>query len=164
MKKHFTKLVCVTALATSMAAVAAGNGSTSPAGVKIGMGFDQGFGVTAQFANKFNVFIGNDGVSADYILKEGDFGADVPFNWYVGVGGVIDWDNHYSHWHSDGSWHGEDYNNYAVRVPLGVSLPFAKTWDFYAHVAPALEYRNKPHSDDDFRFDLDFALGLRYGF
>jgi hypothetical protein len=36
-------------------------------GIKLGFGYDLGLGLTAQ-TNKFNEFIGNGGVAADYIL------------------------------------------------------------------------------------------------
>ena len=162
MKNSVLKLACIALLATASNFAIAQN-ETKPLGIKVGMAFDQGFGVTAQFSNDINVFLGNDGLAADYILKRGEFGPDIPFQWYVGVGGAMNWDNSYSHYHNDGTWHGEDYNSYKARVPLGVTLPFAKNWDVYGQLAPALEYRNKPH-DSDFEFGLDFALGIRYAF
>jgi len=162
MKQTIIKASCIVLVAMTSSVAFAAN-ETKPLGIKVGMAVDQGFGVTAQFNNNINVFLGNDGLSADYILKRGQFDADIPFNWYVGVGGAINWDNSYSHHHNDGSWHGEDYNAYKARVPLGVTLPFAKNWDVYGQVAPALEYRDKPH-DSDFEFGLDFALGIRYAF
>ena len=69
----------------------------SASGVKLGVAFDQGFGVTAQFDNNINAFIGNEGVSADYILKQGPLDLDVVVNWYVGVGGAINWDDNSHH-------------------------------------------------------------------
>lgn len=154
------KLVCtIVIVATSSVAFAANE--TKPLGIKVGMAVDQGFGVTAQFNDNINVFLGNDGLSADYILKKGVFGPEIPFNWYVGVGGVINWDNYENHWHGS-NWHEGDYNTYALRVPLGVSLTFAKNWDVYGQLAPALEYSDNHHNE--FEFGLDFALGLRYAF
>lgn len=123
--------------------------SEAPLGIKLGVAVDQGFGVAAQFDNKVNAFIGNDGLSADYLLKKGAFHSEVPVNWYVGVGGVLNWNN--------------SFNTYAARVPLGVSIPFAKGWDVYGQVAPALRLKNK-HNDTNFEFGVDLALGIRYGF
>lgn len=111
---------------------------------KIGVAFDQGFGVTGQF-NEFNAFIGNDGLSGDYIFDQGSFGNDFPFDWYVGGGGYYNWSD----------------KSIGARVPLGLTLPFAKKWDVYGQVAPVLDY-NLDHSK--FNFELDFAIGIRYAF
>lgn len=121
----------------------------APLGIKLGIAFDQGFGVTAQFNDQVNAFIGNDGVSADYILRKGEFHSEVPINWYVGVGGAINW--------------GESYNSYSARVPLGISYPFAKGWDVYGQAAPDLKFKNK-EDDAHFKFGVDFAVGVRYDF
>jgi hypothetical protein len=129
----------------------------SASGVKVGVAFDQGFGVTAQFDNRINAFIGNDGVSADYILKQGPLDADVSVNWYVGIGSAINWDDHDSNNSND--------NSYSVRVPLGASIPFAKNWDIYGQVAPDFALKDRHNSsDNDFEFGVDVALGVRYGF
>ena len=123
----------------------------SALGVKVGVAFDQGFGVAAQFDNRINAFIGNDGVSADYILRQGPFDLDVVINWYVGVGGAINWDDH------------EDA--YSVRVPLGASIPFTTGWDVYGQAAPDFSFIDRDNnSDNHFEFGVDFALGVRYGF
>jgi len=127
----------------------------SASGVKLGVAFDQGFGVTAQFENNINAFIGNEGVSADYILKQGPLDIDVVINWYVGVGGAINWD--------DNSHHNND-NAYSVRVPLGVSLPLATGWNVYGQAAPDLAFIDKHNDDNDVEFGVDIALGVRYGF
>ncbi|MDA7746750.1 DUF3996 domain-containing protein [Psychromonas sp.] len=132
---------------------------TAPIGIKVGVAFDQGFGVTAQFEDKINVFLGNDGLAVDYLLKQGMFKADVPLSWYVGVGGVINWNNHYNGY----SENNERYNAYSIRVPLGVSYSFVKNWDVYGQLAPDLSYNDKPH-DRDFRFGVDAAFGIRYAF
>ena len=131
------------------AVIAETKNNDAPLGIKAGIGFDQGFGVTAQFYNKINAFIGNGGLSADYILKRGSFHSDVPLNWYIGVGGAI-------------NWHDSD-NAYSARVPLGVSFPFAKRWDVYGQLAPDLTLENK-HNDTNFKFGVDLALGIRYDF
>lgn len=114
------------------------------ADIKVGMAFDQGFGVTGQFYN-VNAFVGNDGVSADYIFKAGDFGKDIPLNWYV-AGGA------YYNWHGD---------NTGVRVPLGLAFPFAKSWDVYGQLSPVFDV---DLDRDKMEFNVDFALGIRYAF
>ena len=121
-------------------------------GVKLGVAFDQGFGVTAQFENNINAFIGNDGVSADYLLKQGPLDIDIVINWYVAVGGAINWDNR-----------GNNNSAYSVRVPLGVSVPFSTGWKVYGQAAPDLAFIDRDN-DDALGFGVDIALGVRYGF
>jgi len=136
MKKLLISLLCVAGLLSTTSVLAA---------KKIGMAVDQGFGVTGQF-NNINAFIGNDGISGDYIFDQGSFGDDIPFTWYVGAGGYYNWD-------------GRD--NIGARVPLGLMLQFAPKWDVYGQLAPALDF---DLDKSDLRFDLDFAVGIRYAF
>lgn len=137
-------------LVTMQVAVSAQEKQNEPSlGIKVGMGFDQGFGITAQFYDNINAFIGNDGFSADYILKKGAFQSDVPINWYVGVGGAMNWN--------------KSYNSYSARVPLGVSFPFAKGWDVYGQIAPDLAFNTK-QNDTGLEFGVDLGLGIRYDF
>lgn len=119
--------------------------ATTANAAKFGAGFDQGFGVAAQF-NNINAFVGNDGVSGDYLFKQGSFGEDVPLNWYVGGGAFFDWNGD---------------NDFGVRIPLGVTFPFAKKWDIYGQVSPDLAYRDKK---SDFKFGVSAAAGIRYAF
>ena len=139
-------LVCIVALISAVPAFASN---------KIGLAVDQGFGVIFQvsdFGNKavsgdnLNLFIGNDGFSVDYILQQGSFSKEIPFNWYVGGGAYYNWAHH---------------DNIGARVPLGLTLPFANKWDVYGQLAPALDL---DLDDDKLRFELDFAIGIRYEF
>ncbi len=61
--------------------------------MKLGLGFDRGLGVTGS-VGKLNGFIGNDGVSIDYILNREPLKLEVnkPVFWYVAAGGYGDWD------------------------------------------------------------------------
>ena len=134
MRKYILTLTAVAALTTTPAYSA----------VKVGLGFDQGFGVTAQF-NNINAFIGNDGAAVDYVFKRGNFGDDVPLNWYVAGGAFLGWD------------HGA-----GVRLPLGVSMAFNSKWDAYLQVHPQLDFDHGAHSDT--HFNLDAGIGVRYRF
>jgi hypothetical protein len=136
MKKLIISVICAAGLLTT---------ATTANAAKFGFGFDQGFGVAAQF-NNINAFIGNDGISGDYIFKQGSFGPDVPFNWYIGGGAFFDWD-------------GDD--EFGVRLPLGVTFPFAKKWDVFGQISPDLAYRDK---QSDFEFGVSAAIGVRYAF
>lgn len=118
--------------------------STANAAVKLGVGFDQGFGVTGQF-NKINAFVGEDGMSGDYIFMRNTVSKDTPLNWYLAGGAFLGWD------------HG-----LGVRLPLGLNMPFSAKWDGYVHVYPELDFDHG--HDGDTEFGVDFGIGVRYKF
>jgi hypothetical protein len=112
-------------------------------GIKLGFGFDRDFGIVGAMG-KFKGFIGNDGVSVDYIFnREAINNADikVPVFWYVAAGGYGDWDG-----------------DLGVRLPVGVDVGFAKRVDGYAEVIPRFRVNNNTD------FGLDFGIGVRYQF
>lgn len=136
MNKLLISLFCAGTLFSANSALAA---------TKIGFAFDQGFGVAGQF-DSFNAFIGNNGISGDYLFKQGSFGKDVPFNWYVGGGA-------YYNWSGD--------NSVGARLPLGITIPFAQKWDVFGQISPALDGNV---DSEKLSFKLGFALGVRYAF
>ncbi len=111
-------------------------------GMKLGFGFDRGFGVTGS-VGKLNGFIGNDGVALDYVLNREALKLEVnkPVFWYVAVGAYGDWDG-----------------DIGVRLPLGAELYFTDRVDAYAQIMPRLRVNH------DAKFGLDFAIGVRYQF
>ena len=111
-------------------------------GIKLGFGFDRGFGITGS-VGKLNGFIGNDGASVDYIFKKDDLNveANVPVFWYVGAGGYGDWDG-----------------DLGVRLPVGIQVDFAERLDGYAQIMPRFRFNNNTD------FGLDFGIGVRYQF
>jgi len=112
-------------------------------GIKLGFGFDRGFGIVGSLG-KLKGFIGNDGVSVDYIFnREAINNADikVPVFWYVAAGGYGDWDG-----------------DLGVRLPVGVDVGFAKRVDGYAEIIPRFRVNNNTD------FGLDFGIGVRYQF
>ncbi len=113
------------------------------AGIKLGFGHDLGFGMTGQIGN-FNGFIGNDGVAVDYIFVREKIEAEIPVHWYIAAGGFV-------------NWRGDD-TDLGARTPVGVDVNFAKGWDIYAQIIPELEIVQ------EFEFDLDGAIGVRYQF
>ena len=110
--------------------------------LKLGFGFDRGFGISGAIG-KLNGFIGNDGVSVDYIFNKDNLNVDanVPVFWYVGAGGYGDWDG-----------------DLAVRLPVGIQVDFAKRVDGYAQIMPRFRFNNNTD------FGLDFGIGVRYQF
>lgn len=112
-------------------------------GVKLGFGFDRGFGITGSMG-KFNGFLGNDGFAVDYIFNKAALKVDVdaPVLWYIGVGGYGDW--------GDG--------DLGVRMPVGVEVTFAERVDAYAQVIPRFRFNNNAD------FGLDVGIGVRYAF
>lgn len=111
-------------------------------GIKLGFGFDRGFGVTGT-VGKFNGFLGNDGVAVDYILNRDTLKLELegPVFWYVGGGVYGDWDG-----------------DAGARLPVGAEWYFTKRLDAYAQVIPRLRVNHSA------KFGLDFAIGIRYQF
>jgi len=134
MKKTLLTLIAVSALISTH----------STAAVKVGVGFDQGFGVTGQFDN-INAFVGDDGIAADYIFKRGSFSENFPLNWYIGGGAFLGWDN-----------------GAGVRLPLGLNMAFNAKWDAYFQVHPELDFDHGKNSDTN--FSAAAAIGVRYRF
>ena len=118
-------------------------------GIKLGFGFDRGFGLTGSIG-KINGFLGNDGIAIDYIFMKDKLNVEVdaPVSWYIGAGGFGDWDG-----------------DFGLRVPVGVEVGFAKRVDAYAHIIPRLRFNNNNNnSNDNADFGLSFGIGVRYQF
>ena len=119
-------------------------------GIKLGFGFDRGFGLTGSIG-KINGFLGNDGIAVDYIFHRDAINnaeIKVPVSWYIGAGGFGDWDG-----------------DFGLRVPVGVDVEFAKRLDAYAHIIPRLRFNNgNNNSNDNVDFGLGFGIGVRYQF
>jgi len=131
--------ICACLLSTTVTAEEA----NALQGVKLGFGYDMGFGMTAQL-DKFNGFIGNDGLAVDYVIvkeKIENIDSTIPFQWYIGAGGFVEWDG-----------------DLGGRVPVGIEASFATGWDVYAQIIPDLEIV------DDFKFGVGAGLGVRYQF
>ena len=111
-------------------------------GFKLGFGFDRGFGIVGSMG-KLKGFLGDDGVSVDYLFKRDSLNAEVnaPVHWYIGAGGYGDWNG-----------------DLGVRLPVGLDVSFAKRVDGYAEVIPRFRFNNNTD------FGLDFGIGVRYLF
>ncbi|TLU67226.1 hypothetical protein FE810_02790 [Thalassotalea litorea] len=117
------------------------------ANVQLGLGIDKGLGISAQIDN-VQLFAGDDGVSLDYKFQQGNFKKNAPLSWYL----------------AGGAYAGE--NDYGLRIPFGIKLHFAKGWHVYGQLAPQLEMHDNDNrdDDDDIKFGLSSAIGVRYSF
>ncbi|WP_413113313.1 hypothetical protein [Thaumasiovibrio sp. DFM-14] len=115
----------------------------SHASVKAGFAYDYGLGVTAQINSNLNLFVGNDGFTADYLFRQGhvDNVEGMPLNWYVGGGAFIGWKD-----------------DFGVRLPLGLNLNFAPGWNGYGQISPGINLDNRV------KLGIDAAVGVRYSF
>ncbi|WP_394175787.1 hypothetical protein [Thalassotalea litorea] len=119
---------------------------SSYANVQLGLAIDKGLGLSAQIDN-VQLFAGNNGISLDYKFQQGIFKQNAPLSWYLAAGAYV----------------GE--NDYGMRVPLGIKLHIAQGWHVFGQLAPQLEmHDNNNHDDDDFKFGLSSAIGVRYSF
>jgi len=112
--------------------------------VKLGFGFDQGLGLAVQYEN-INTFVGNDGIAADYILRENAVDEGIPFNWTIAGGIFVGW-----------------HNGAGLRLPLGLNMAFNAKWDAYLQLNPALDFDYGKNSNT--HFIIDTAIGVRYRF
>lgn len=133
-KLQFTSLTIAAAL-FSFSATAA-----DEMDIKAGFAFDMGFGVTALVNKQFYIMAGNDGLAADYMLKQGLLTSDKPVTYYVTAGAFS-----------------ERKGGFGARLPFGLQLNFAEKWNSYAQIAPDLDF-------DGWVFGTQMAAGLRYSF
>lgn len=122
-------------------------------GNRIGFGVDQGLGITGSIAN-LNLFIGDDGLAADYIFKRDKLKIEIPgaVKWYIGVGVYHEWDKD---------------DETGVRLPVGVEWYFVDRLDVYLQLAPKLGYKDndgRGKDNDRLDFGVDAAIGIRYSF
>ena len=114
--------------------------------IKTGFAFDMGFGVTALVNKKLNITLGNDGMAADYHIKQGEFNSKIPVTWYVGGGGYREWND-----------------SFGMRLPLGLNLNLEKNlqnWNAYTQIAPDIGV----DENDEVTVGAQLSLGLRYSF
>lgn len=110
------------------------------ADVKIGAAIDMDLSLVAQI-DRYNIVLGDSGFAVDYLVKTGKFDNKTPLSWYFAGGGWAGWDN-----------------GFGVRAPVGISWSFAKDFDLYGQVQPVANF------DDNFKFSVDGAIGVRFSF
>ena len=177
MKKTLLAICCSASLFTASSAFAEeANNASSASGIKVGVGHDMGFGVTAQFFDSLNAFVGNRGISADYLFIKENININNPklkLQWYVGAGGYYDW-------YGDHRRDYRDDSSVGARIPVGIEFKFHRNWDAYAFLAPKLdydlntedgcyhsngrEYCHNSDNDNELSFGIDFGIGIRYNF
>ncbi len=117
--------------------------TAAEAKIEVGFGYDQGLGVMLQLNDQINGFVGNDGMTVDYLFARGAVTQieEMPVSWYVGGGAFVEWDD-----------------GYGVRVPFGLELHMTPRWEGYVQLAPELDFDGKE------KFGVDGAIGIRYRF
>jgi hypothetical protein len=141
---HYLKtLIFMSIVACLLNPAAYAESNNTLQGIKLGFGYDLGLGLTAQ-TNKFNGFIGNGGVAADYIFEKEnikDIEVSIPLYWYIGAGGYAEWKG-----------------GAGARMPIGLEAAFAKKLDAYVQIIPEFKLV------DDVKFGLGAGFGVRYKF
>ncbi|WP_371189445.1 hypothetical protein [Thalassotalea maritima] len=115
------------------------------ANLQLGMAVDQGLGLTAKI-NNVQLFAGNDGVSLDYFFESGRLTSSPAINWYL-AGGVF-----------------VNNDDFGMRIPLGGNVYVAPKWQIFAQISPQIKLPSDDNNNDNVRFDLTSALGIRYQF
>ncbi|MFM2590450.1 hypothetical protein [Vibrio sp. TBV020] len=138
------KIGCLTGAALIIAATSAPVLAEEPAAtdLAVGMALDQELSVVVELDSTYRFTLGNDGAAFDYILKRGQFDANTPISWYVGVGGWSEW----------------DHEEFGARVPLGLKWDISKGWEMYGQIHPELNLYTGPE------LQLGGALGIKYSF
>lgn len=110
--------------------------------LKVGMAVDQQLSAVIEVDEQYRFILGNEGAAFDYLMRRGNFDrADVPLDWYVGIGAWGEWDG-----------------DFGARVPLGINWPINSNIDVYGQVHPELNL----HSGVNLQ--LGAALGITYRF
>lgn len=109
----------------------------------MGMAVDQQLSIVLDVSDEYRFILGNQGAAFDYIFKRGQFDdPSIPVTWYVGAGGWSQW----------------DYDEFGVRVPLGVSWAANQYINVYGQVHPELDLYSGPN------LQLGAAVGITYRF
>jgi hypothetical protein len=115
---------------------------TQATDISVGMAVDQGLSAVLELDNQYRFTLGNDGGAFDYIVKGGQFDANTPVSWYVGVGGWSEWEG----------------KSFGARVPLGLKWDLTKGWNMYGQVHPELDLYSGA------KLKIGGALGIKYTF
>ncbi|MDW6001322.1 hypothetical protein [Vibrio mangrovi] len=138
------KTVIVAIGALTLSSIAYAESSVTSPQVAVGIGVDQGLSAILELNDQYRLSAGNDGMSADYLFKKGQFEQqNIPVDWYVGAGGWAEWD---------------DGDDFGLRLPLGVDWVYKSRIHVYGQVHPELNLH------DDVELQLGAAAGVTYKF
>ena len=140
-----TSLIALVMSATALSAQEAKNSNFA-----IGLSTSLGGSVAMQIAG-LNIGVGG-GASVDYLFLDKNIvtNESIALNWYVGAGGAYFWGNAFG---------GNSINgDILVRVPVGLSMMFAKDWEIFGELDPGVRFN---HGTD---FGIDSGIGFRYHF
>ncbi len=131
--------------------------STASADTGVGIAWDYGFGVTAQFNHNINVTVGNDGGGVDYLFLQKKIPLDgLKLSWFLGVGAGV-----------QSLLRDDNYLAVSGRFLAGLDLDITKNFDLYLAADPTLQFRMYDSgfaSDSNLGFGIDGVFGLRYFF
>ena len=114
---------------------------------KIGLGiaYDYGFGIGAQFNHRLNLMAGQEGIVGDYLFFK--HSVKNAFNFYAGVGLAFLWLRHTN-----------EELLLDARLPLGIEVDLGKKVDFYLQVSPTVRIQ------EPISFYFRASGGLRFFF
>ncbi len=109
--------------------------------VNIGFGTDQGELSITGSLGQFNGFASNQGMALDYLVIKHRVKKDWPVHVFMGGGAYV-----------------SRHNDFALRLPMGVEVSFAKSWNIYGQLIPNWQV-TRPR-----KADLAAGYGLRFQF
>ncbi|QKX18197.1 hypothetical protein [Microbulbifer sp. YPW1] len=135
-------------LAVLAAALSMPTHAKSNSGFGIGLGYDLGVGVTAQFRGT-SVFVNSDALALDVRLH--NFSNDLrTVHAYIDAGGFYE----------DGGRY-KDNDKAGVRLPVGLSFGIAPSLQAYIQAVPNFAFSDNENKEG---FGVDGALGVRLRF
>lgn len=122
--------------------------SANNQGVGIGVAYDLGAGITAQFRGT-SVFVNSDSLAVDMRIQNfrNDRGS---LHAYIDAGGFYE----------DGG-NNNDNDRAGVRLPIGLSFGLAPSLEAYIQAVPHFAFSDNENREG---FDVDGALGVRVRF
>ncbi|WP_299592903.1 hypothetical protein [uncultured Microbulbifer sp.] len=122
--------------------------ASSNSGFGLGLGYDLGVGVTAQFRGT-SIFVNSDALAVDMRIQ--NFSNDLgTMHAYIDAGGFYEDGGHY-----------DDNDKAGVRLPVGLSFGIAPSLQAYIQAVPNFAFSDNENKEG---FGVDGALGVRLRF
>jgi len=141
-------LITLTILLLTCNAFAAKKGSSnSRVGIDLGIAFDLGLGITAQYKG-YTFFINDDALAID-VRVQNFYNDRKTLHFYVDVGGFVE------------SYNGNDTtrdDSVGIRAPVGFVFGVERNIEAYIQAIPFYDFSNSKG------FGVDGAIGIRYRF